>query len=58
MNVSGSAFMGDYGLYVWGAYLLTLGALGGEVLLLLRRRKVLRDSINGAACRGGWQAQR
>jgi len=50
--------MGGYGWYVWGAYLLTLGALGGEVLLLLRRRKALRDSINGAVCRGDWQAPR
>ena len=39
MNVSGALFMNGYGLYVWGAYVLTLGAMGAEVLLLLRRRK-------------------
>lgn len=50
--------MSGYGLYVWSAYLLTLGALGAEVLLLLRRRKALRDSINGPASRGEWQAPR
>jgi len=30
--------MGGYGFYVWGSYLLTLLALGGEVVFLLRRR--------------------
>jgi heme exporter protein CcmD len=34
--------MDGYGLYVWSAYLLTLGALGGELLLLVRRRRVRR----------------
>jgi heme exporter protein D len=57
MNLSGIVFMGGYGLYVWGSYVLTLGAIGGEVLFLLRRRKALRDNINGTAFRGGWQAQ-
>ena len=27
------------GFYVWGAYALTLAALAGEVLFVLRRRK-------------------
>lgn len=57
MNWLGIVFMGGYGFFVWGSYMLTLGAMGGEVLLLLRRRKALRDSINGPACRGSWQAQ-
>ncbi|MGI9168037.1 MAG: heme exporter protein CcmD [Pyrinomonadaceae bacterium] len=33
--------MGGYGFYVWGSYLLTLLALGGEVVFLLRRKKSL-----------------
>jgi heme exporter protein D len=31
--------MGGYGLYVWGSYLTTLIVIGGEVVLLIRRRK-------------------
>lgn len=57
MNLSGIVFMGGYGFFVWGSYMLTLGAMGGEVLLLLRRRKALRDNINDTACRGSWQAR-
>lgn len=35
--------MGGYGAYVWGAYLVTLSMLAGEVIsLTLRRRNVLR----------------
>ena len=34
--------MGGYAFYVWGSYLVTLIVMGGEVLSLLRRRKVLR----------------
>jgi len=40
--------MGGYGFYVWGSYAVTLVALGGEVLLLRQRKKVLqarRDSL-------------
>ncbi len=33
--------MGGYGLYVWGSYGVTLLLLGGEVISLLRRRRVL-----------------
>jgi heme exporter protein D len=33
--------MGGYGFYVWGSYLVALIALGGEVLLLLRRKRNL-----------------
>ena len=35
--------MNGYGAYVWGAYLLTLAALGFEVLLLWRRSRTARD---------------
>ncbi|MEO8408669.1 MAG: heme exporter protein CcmD [Oxalobacteraceae bacterium] len=35
--------MGGYGFYVWGSYIATLIVLGAEVLLLLRRRKNLRE---------------
>jgi heme exporter protein D len=34
--------MGGYALYVWGAYGLALIAIGGEIVLLLRRRKALK----------------
>jgi heme exporter protein D len=34
--------MGGYGFYVWGSYLTTLIGLGGEVVLLMKRRKSLR----------------
>ncbi len=33
--------MGGYAVYVWGSYLVTLLALGGEVAFLLRRKKSL-----------------
>jgi len=33
--------MGGYGLYVWGSYGVTFVLLGGEVLMLLKRRKDL-----------------
>jgi heme exporter protein D len=33
--------MGGYGLYVWGSYAVTLVLLGGEVIMLLKRRRVL-----------------
>jgi heme exporter protein D len=57
MNVSGIVFMGGYGFFVWGSYVLTLAAMGGEVLLLLRRRKALRENSNGTACPASWQAR-
>jgi heme exporter protein D len=42
MNWSEFFSMGGYALYVWGSYLVTLIVMGGEVLLLLRRRNLLR----------------
>jgi heme exporter protein D len=36
-------YMGGYGFYVWGSYLVTLVLLGAEVLQLLKRKKTLRE---------------
>lgn len=33
--------MGGYAGYVWGSYAVALVAMGGEVILLLRRKKAL-----------------
>ncbi len=30
--------MGGYGLYVWGSYLVTLGLIAAEVVLVAKRR--------------------
>ena len=38
--------MGGYALYVWGSYLLSLLAIGGEVLFLMRRKKLLLARMN------------
>ena len=38
--------MGGYALYVWGSYLVTLLAIGGEVFLLMRRKKVSNRTEN------------
>ena len=43
MNWSEFFSMGGYAFYVWGSYLVTLVVMGGEVLSLLRRRKLLRE---------------
>jgi heme exporter protein D len=42
MNWSEFFSMGGYAFYVWGSYLVTLIVMGGEVVLLLRRRNLLR----------------
>lgn len=34
--------MGDYGLYVWGAYVVTALLLGAELTILVRRGRTLR----------------
>jgi len=39
--------MGGYGFYVWGSYLTTLILLGGEVILLKRRKSALRKRGDG-----------
>jgi len=41
MRLSEIFHMGGYGFYVWGSYLITAIAIGGEVLLLMRRRRSL-----------------
>ncbi len=33
--------MGGYAFYVWGSYLIALIVMGGEVLLVVQRRKSL-----------------
>ncbi len=38
--------MGGYALYVWGSYLFALIAIGGEVLVLIRRRKSLLERVS------------
>ncbi len=42
MNWSEFFSMGGYAFYVWGSYLTALILLGGEVALLMRRKKSLR----------------
>ncbi|HET6892526.1 MAG TPA: heme exporter protein CcmD [Pyrinomonadaceae bacterium] len=44
--------MGGYALYVWGSYLLALLAIGGEVLLLLRRKKFLQTRTESISAKG------
>jgi heme exporter protein D len=40
--------MGGYAFYVWGSYLVALIVMGGEVLVLVRRRKsLLERTIHG-----------
>lgn len=39
MDWSEVVSMGGYGFYVWGSYLSALIVMGGEVVLLVRRRK-------------------
>ncbi len=39
--------MGGYAFYVWGSYLVALLAIGGEVALLLRRKKALLERTGG-----------
>jgi heme exporter protein D len=34
--------MGGYAFYVWGSYVTALIVLGGEVVLLMKRKKSLR----------------
>ena len=38
--------MGGYALYVWGSYGVTLVLLGGEVLMLLKRKRDLAKRVN------------
>ena len=38
--------MGGYGFFVWGSYLAALILLGGEVVLLFRRKKCLPRRVD------------
>jgi len=46
MNWSEFFSMGGYAFYVWGSYVVALVAIGGEVILLLRRKKTLTARFN------------
>jgi heme exporter protein D len=46
MNWSKFFWMGGYGLYVWGSYGVTFVLLGGEVLMLLKRKRDLAQREN------------
>lgn len=35
--------MGGYAFYVWGSYVTAFVLIGGEVLILVRRKNALRD---------------
>jgi len=41
MNWSKFFSMGGYGLYVWGSYGITFVLLGGEILMLWKRKRNL-----------------
>lgn len=47
MNWSEFFEMGGYGFYVWGSYLTALLVLGGEVVLLMRRKKLCKRGDRG-----------
>ena len=42
-SVSEFLAMGSYGLYVWGAYVMTAVVIAAEVATLVRRRRTLRE---------------
>jgi heme exporter protein D len=46
MNWSEFFSMGGYGFYVWGSYLIAFLLMGGEVALLMKRWKALRQHAN------------
>jgi heme exporter protein D len=46
MNWSKFFSMGGYALYVWGSYGVTFVLLGGEVLMLLKRKRNLAKREN------------
>ena len=46
MNWSKFFWMGGYGLYVWGSYGVTFVLLGGEVLMLWKRKRELASREN------------
>ena len=46
MNWSEFFSFGGYAFYVWGSYAVALIAMGGEVILLIRRKKTLAARFN------------
>ena len=46
MNWHDFFYMSGYGFYVWGSYVLALIAMGGEVILLRRRKKSLKERVS------------
>ncbi len=42
-SVSEFLAMGSYGLYVWGAYVVTAVVIAAEVVTLVRRGRTLRE---------------
>ena len=44
--------MGGYGLYVWGSYAVTLGALAIETLALTRRERATVERLKRELGRG------
>lgn len=46
MNLREILDMGGYGFYVWGSYIITAIAMGGELLLLRRRRRSLLSQVD------------
>jgi heme exporter protein CcmD len=46
MNWSKFFSMGGYAIYVWGSYGVTFVLLGGEVLMLLKRKRDLARREN------------
>ncbi|HET6670314.1 MAG TPA: heme exporter protein CcmD [Pyrinomonadaceae bacterium] len=43
MSWSEFIYMGDYGFYVWGSYLVSFIAIGGEILFLWKRKRRLQE---------------
>jgi heme exporter protein D len=48
MNWSEFFAQGGYAFYVWGSYLVAVVLLGGEVLLLVRRKRAVRRTEGSA----------
>jgi heme exporter protein D len=41
--------MGGYALYVWGSYAVTAGLIAVEVIMLVKRRRNVMESVRGPA---------
>ena len=48
MNWSNFFTQGGYAFYVWGSYLVALVLIGGEVALLLHRKRNLKRTYEGS----------